>query len=227
MTPFRDALARRLEQELGGGAVASAIVEGLDDGVGDEVATSPLLDYQPPTLPDDKVASLWVLAFGYRLTDPSAASDGAIPPMEALAPGPVNEALAHEAAAFVGRHRVPIVAQWEVAGMLVALGVDGVISVEPDHSDDGDIVYLSTAGVIAKGLRLATDAGITVGEAGLLAHADHAVRCVMTANAAGMRAAVPRGVRLPSEYDLESGQPWTRRREDFIPLDLMGRTVLV
>ena len=52
---------------------------------------------------------------------------------------------------------------------------------------------------------------------------DHAPRAVLTAIAAGLDAAVPEGIRLPADYDPESGQPWTRSREAFVPVDLMAR----
>lgn len=146
--------------------------------------------------------------------------------MSALEPGPVNEALAGAAASFVARHPVPIVAQWEVARVLRDLGVANVVSVEPDQASDGTVVYLSTAGVIEKGLRLAAEASIEVGVAGVVGHADHAGRCVRTAVAAGLDAAVPAGVHLPSAYDSESGQPWTRTRGDYIPADLMARAFM-
>lgn len=230
----RDALRRRLEEELDDGALAAAILAGLDDTIvdalaeraGDDIATSPVLSYRPPTVADDRVDTLWILAFGYRrIADRAGASAGAaVPPMSDLEPGPTNEALAGVAAGFVARRPVPIIAQWEVAHVLDGLGVPDVVSVEPDHAPDGSVVYLSTAAVVAKGLRLAAEVGIEVGRAGILSHADHAQRCVLTAAAAGMIAAVPEGVRLPTGYDTESGQPWTRSRAEFIPLDLWGRT---
>ena len=111
--------------------------------------------------------------------------------------------------------------------MLDMLGVEGVISVEPDVATDGSVVYLSTAGVTAKGLRLAADAGLAVGHVGVVAHIDHAVRCLLTARAAGLAADVAADMALPTAYDPQSGQAWTRSRAAFIPLDLLGRTLLV
>lgn len=205
-------------------ALADDVVDGLGDRAGDDFEGTPLLSFSPPRIPDDAVDSLWVLAFGYRFAaGAEPAADGAIPPMSALRPGPVNEALAREAAAFASRRPLPIVAQWEVARVLTELGVDEVISVEPDHDDDGSVVYLSTMGVIEKGLRLLAESGREPGRAGVLGHADHAWRCVATARSAGLDAAVPEGVELPPDYDPESGQPWTRSREAYLPLDLIGR----
>lgn len=226
-------IRRRLARELGdeelAAAVASSIDETLLQRLADvDIATTPLLTYRPPTAPDDRIDSLWILAFGYRILESADGADlaGGIPPMDRLAPGPVNERLARLAADFVSRRPVPIIAQWEVADELGAIGVADVISVTPDRGADGSVVYLSTAGVIDKGRRLAAAAGVDTGRAGLLAHADHAGRCLLTAAAAGLDAVVPDGVDLPAVYDPASGQPWTRRRADFIPVDLMARAYL-
>lgn len=234
----RAALIQRLSDELADADLAASVVASFDDATiaiieqsaeGD-IVNSPLLSYTPATVPDADVDTLWIFSFGYRFTDEALAegfdASGAVPPPDALAPGPVNEALARIAAEFVETHPVPVIAQWEVAQLLADMGVEGVISVEPDVAADGTVTYLSTAGVAAKGLQLAADAGLTVGQAGVLCFADHAVRCVMTAEAAAMTAAVPDGAELPSEYDPESGQPWTRSRAAFVPTDLLARTAL-
>ena len=229
----RSALQHRLADELGDADAAAGIAAAVDQDTvdrivrrsGGDLARTDLVSYRPVRVDDDRVDSLWVLAFGYRIAAGQEAADGAIPPMRALEPGPVNEDLAHAVWSFVARHPVPIVAQWEVARVLDDLGVADVISVEPDRASDGSVVYLSTAGVIEKGLRLATEAGIEVGIAGVVAHADHAQRCVRTAAAAGLDAAVPAGIRLPRTYDPESGQPWTRSRAAYVPVDLMARAV--
>ncbi|MEZ5246934.1 MAG: hypothetical protein R2707_17710 [Acidimicrobiales bacterium] len=230
----RRALQHRLGDEFGDADIAARITAAIADDTidrlvertGGDIAGSDLLSYRAPRIVADRVDSLWVLAFGYRLaTHRAPIQAGEIPPMTELEPGPVNEALAHAAAAFVADHPVPVVAQWEVARVLHDLGITDAISVEPDQASDGSIVYLSTAGVIDKGLRLAREAGVGIGFAGVIGHADHARRCVLTATAAGLDAAVPDGIRLPPDYDPESGQPWTRSRVDFIPVDLLARSL--
>lgn len=189
------------------------------------------LAYRPTTVPAAELDSLWVFAYGYRFAsgvDAAGVGIGErVPPMEALVPGPTNEHLARAVADLVARNPVPVIAQWEVARVLTGLGVAPVISVEPDVGDDGSVVYLSTAGVAEKGLRLAADAGVAVGRAGVLGHADHVVRCVLTARHTGLAADVPGGVELPTAYDGESGQVWTRARDTWIPVDLFARTFLV
>lgn len=231
----RGRLRERLTVELGDGSMAAEVVDGLSDSVveglealaGGDLEGSPMLSYSPTMVPADSVDSLWVFSFGYRFAPGAEPPNGGdVPPIDALVPGPTNEELARVAAAFVADHPVPVIAQWEVAQVLESLGVPGAISVEPDVAPDGTITYLSTSGVTEKGLRLAAEAGVAVGHAGVLCHADHAVRCLLTARARGLTADVPDGVVLPTAYEPESGQEWTSSRVAFIPVDLLGRTVL-
>lgn len=214
-------LRRRLTQELGDAALAELTITRLGDDIVDrlttaagDLETSPLLSYRPIRHAPDGIDSLWILAFGNR-------RDGAGEP---LTPGPVNVALARSAATFLADHPMPVIAQWEVAEALDSLGVGGAIPVGPDVGDDGTAIYLSTAGVFEKGRRLAAEAGIGPGRVGVIAHADHAGRCLLTAAAAGIDAVVPEGIVLPADYDERSDQPWTRARDAFIPVDLMART---
>jgi hypothetical protein len=218
--PFPEALVVRLGEELGDGALAAELVDAVGPAavarlraeVGDGVATHPLLAYQPPTVPDDEVDSLVVFAFGNRV-----AGDGS------LSPGPVNQDLADVTAAFVAEHPVPVFAQWEVADLLIAAAVPDVTSIEPDTGPDGEVIYLSTAGVAEKAVALADEQGVDLGQVGVICFADHVGRCVLTAEGAGMDAAVPEGVDLPSTYDPRSGQEWTRDRLAYLTTDLQGR----
>lgn len=219
---FADGLVARWSDELADPALAQDLVDGLGpDGVAqfedlvglDAVFTDPLVAMVPPTVPDDEVDSLVVYAFGNRV-----AADGT------LSPGPTNEALAQVVEDVVAEHPVPVFAQWEVAGLLAESGVGDITSIDPDTGPDGEVVYLSTAGVAEKAVALAQQQGVDLGQVGVIGFADHAVRCVLTSRAAGMAdAAVPEGVDLPTEYDPESGQEWTRDRETYLLTDLQGR----
>lgn len=219
---FADGLVARWSDELGDPALAQDLVDGLGpDGVAqfedlvglDAVFTDPLVAMVPPTVPDDEVDSLVVYAFGNRV-----AADGT------LSPGPTNEALAQVVEDVVAEHPVPVFAQWEVAGLLAESGVGDITSIDPDTGPDGEVVYLSTAGVAEKAVALAQQQGVDLGQVGVIGFADHAVRCVLTSRAAGMAdAAVPEGVDLPTEYDPQSGQEWTRDRETYLLTDLQGR----
>lgn len=233
----RSRLRHRLTDELGDAKLADDVVGALDDGAvaafvdlaGGDVETSPRLSYRPPTVAADDIDTLWVFTFGYRFApgvDP-ATYESAVPPQDAIVPGPTNEELARIAAEYVAPHPVPVIAQAQVADLLTKLGVADVISVGPDVAADGTLTYRSTAGAVAKGVSLARAAGVDIGTAGILGHADHATRCVLTARAGGLAsAAVPEGVTLPTVYDIHSGQPWTRSRAAYIPTDLAGRLLL-
>ena len=97
-------------------------------------------------------------------------------------------------------------------------------SIDPDTGPDGEVVYLSTAGVADKAVTLAVQQGVDLGQVGVLGFQDHAVRCVLVSRAAGMAdAAVPEGVDLPGEYDPQSGQEWTRDQQTYLLTDLQGR----
>lgn len=219
--PYRSALSVRLATEFGDAALADAVVAGLDDMWLAQfearvplrgVATDPLLAYLPVTVPAADVDSVLVFAFGNRVRD-----DGAV------TPGPTNDALAVATAAFVATRAAPIFAQWEVAESLVELGVSRVTSIEPEVGSDGEVVYLSTAGVVAQADAEARAAGVELGVMGVIGFADHVMRCVLTVEAVGLDAGVPAGAELPSAYDLASAQPWTRDRGAYLALDLIGR----
>ena len=104
------------------------------------------------------------------------------------------------------------------------IGAGRLAHVHRATGPDGEVVYLSTAGVAEKAVGLAGEQGVDLGQVGVIGFADHAVRCVLTSRAAGMTdAAVPAGVDLPGEYDPASGQEWTRDREAYLLTDLQGR----
>ncbi len=123
----------------------------------------------------------------------------------------------------MAKHHVPVFAQTEIAGLLQADGVPDVTSIDPVVGADGKVVYLSTAGVAEQIMSKAQAEGVSLGRVGVLAFADHAVRSVLTVEGAGLHAAVPKGVRLPKTYDVESTQPWTRDRAAYLATDLAGR----
>lgn len=218
---YRAALTARLAKELRDPALAKQVVGGLDDDTlarfqqrvpQSEVRNSPLLAYRLRRMEAADVDSLVAFSFGNRV-----ASDGTI------TAGPVNEHLAATIEKFVRRHPVPVFAQHEIAQILQADGVEHVTSIEPDVGPDGQPVYLSTAGVAEKIVAQSAAAEVALGDVGVIGFADHAVRTVLTARRARMHAAVPRGVVLAKTYDPQSGQPWTRSRAAYVPVDLIGR----
>jgi hypothetical protein len=203
-------------------------IQELTDG---DIEGSPKLGYTPSTVPVDEIDSLWLFSFGFRIDPASGIAPVDLadppPPIDVVSPGPVNEAIARVAADLVADHPVPIIAQWEIARVLEQLGVDNVISVEPEFNADGSVVYLSSPAVAVAGLRIATDRGIDVGHAGVLCIPDFAVGCLVSARRAGIAADVPEGIDIPDDYDPDSGQLWTRSREAWLPIELLGRTYLM
>ena len=221
---YRSAMVARLSDEWDDPAVAEQVVVAIGpDGLAAwekkvpmaEVATTPLLAYRTPTRPAGDIDSLVVFAFGNRV-----AADGT------LEPGPVNQALADTTAAFVADHPVPVFAQWEVARLLDAAGVKGVTSIEPTTGPDGQVVYLSTRGVADAIVTEAGATGTQLGTAGVVCFADHEGRCLLNAAAAGIAGTAVQGVELPSTYDPQSGQAWTRDRVSYLVTDLGGRLLL-
>lgn len=223
---FEAGLLARWSDELGDPQLAADLIDQIgpdaitqfEDHVGlDDVMTDPLLAMTPPTVPDDEVDQVVVYAFGNRV-----AADGT------LSPGPTNEELAQATADFVADHPVSVFAQWEVADLLIEQGVPGVTSIDPEVGPDGELVYLSTAGVADKIASLFTTQSVDLGQVGVIAFQDHAVRSVLASEGAGMDgAAVPEGVDLPSAYDAESGQEWTRDQLTYLTTDLQGRLLLI
>jgi hypothetical protein len=219
-----EAVNRRLSTEFGDASLAGELVtrfgpdtlQAMEDTIGIEgAADSLLLAAAAPTVDADDVDSLVVYAFGNRV-----AANGD------LSPGPVNEEMAALVTAFVAERPVPVYAQWEVADLLLAAGVPDVISIGREVDADGNVTYLSTAGVADKAVALAAESGTGLGQVGVIGFADHAVRCVLTSRAAGMTADVPTGATLPAQYDAESGQPWTRNRLDYLSVDIPARLVV-
>lgn len=216
----RELIADRLTEELGDAEVASAVAAQLDPTLvsqlqlsvlDDEIATTPVLSYRPETTAEP-VDSLVVLSFGNRV-----AADGT------TTAGPTNEALADAVQAHVAQQPVPVYAQWEVAELLQARGVPNVVSIEPEAGADGTTTYLSTSGVTDQIVQRAEADGVDLGTVGVVAFSDHIVRAVQTAERSGMDAVVVEGIDLPTEYDTESGQEWTRDRVTYVTVDLSGR----
>lgn len=159
--------------------------------------------------------SILVFAFGNRILD-----DGA------LLPGPVNEELALATMALVANRDVPVFAQWEIADILIADGAENVVSVTPDRDDEGNIVYLSTDGVVRKAMRIAAELGVDLGGAAVLGHRDHVERCRRTAAKAGVQVVALPDEIMPNMYDVESGQEWTRSRVAYLKVDAYAMRLL-
>ncbi len=179
--------------------------------------TDQALAWTPPVVPLPEIDLIVAYAFGNRpqSDDPAAESWGG------MVGGPVNSALADAVAQLHAQRPVRIYAQWEIADDLVRRhGLSDVISIRPETGPDGRLIYLSTDGV-ARDIISREDRPL--GRVAIIAHRDHARRCVEVSRAAGLDAGIAEGLDLPGSYDPRSGQDWTRSREAYLLHDLMAR----
>jgi hypothetical protein len=91
---------------------------------------------------------------------------------------------------------------------------------------DGTVIYLSTDGVARKALVLSEEVGIRLGRAAVLGHRDHVERCRRTATKVGIEIVILPDEFMPSEYDAESGQEWTRSRDVYLKADAYAMRLL-
>jgi hypothetical protein len=143
-------------------------------------------------------------------------------PNGTLLPGPPNKAIAASTLAFVKKHpHVHVYAQTGISEVLTADGLKNVVSLVPAPGT----TYIDTLDVAKEAVTKAQQAGVPLGTVGVFAFTDHAARAVGAAQMAGMTAAVPSGVTLPSTYDPQSGQASTRSRASYFVEDLLGRAI--
>ncbi|EHP41761.1 hypothetical protein OR16_18251 [Cupriavidus basilensis OR16] len=212
-------IAAKLNAQLGDSATANAIQPALLD-VG--------FTWDLPMIPAAQVGAIVAYSFGNR---PNAASGNtsssggnqlALPD-----PGPVNEALADAVHQIYVLKPVKVYAQWEISRFLVSkygMGTDVLTSIEPVVASNGTIVYLSTAGVAAAAVSRA-GGGVAMGNVAVVGHRDHAKRCIQTSQQAGMKAYAVSEVPLPTVYDPQSGQPWTRNRSLYLVHDMYAQMI--
>lgn len=207
---LQDLLEQRLTEELGEAEAAARLAGQILD-----IA----LSWQPPQAPAAQISRIVAYAFGNRPRDGAGPNDLADP-------GPVNAALAQAVLTIHRLNPVKIYAQWEIARFLVDQpGMANMVSIEPVFLPDGTLEYLSTDGVAAEVIRHEGAAAAVMGSVAIVAHRDHAKRCVQISRRHGMDAIVAAEVELPATYDPHSGQPWTRRRDIYLAHDLAAQFV--
>lgn len=201
--PLRELILVRLVEELGPGDWADRLTDQV-------IALS--LSWRPAARPAAEFDTIIAYAFGNRLT-------GGEP-----APGPVNAALARAVAALNAVKPMRVFVQWEIGRCLAGMpAMRDVTSIEPVTGADGAVEYLSTDGVAQDILRrVGGDAG-ALGRVAVIAHRDHAKRCVEISRRVGMDASIAEEIDLPVDYDPLSGQAWTRGREAYLAHDLAAR----
>ena len=163
--------------------------------------------WTPPTVQATAINTIAAFAFGSR----AAPSSGAAP-----VPGPVNEAIAD--AVFLLRQKVAarIFAQQEVASVLASkYGLTaGVTSIATPAPAAGSPIP-TPDGVVTAIVRQAGSAS-ALGNVGVVTHSDQASIAVRVSKTAGIQAAVPAGLTLPSLYDASAQMPALRRRDLYL-----------
>ncbi|AVR10456.1 lipoprotein [Burkholderia thailandensis] len=177
-----------------------------------------------PTIAAARIDRIVAYGFGNRAnaasgnTPTNGANQTALPD-----PGPVNEALANAVYRIRRLKPVKVYAQWEIARFLASkYQMADVRSIEPVVAADGSVTYLSTDGVAAAIIALEGSAA-AMGNVAVVGHRDHAKRCIQTSRARGMKAAAVAEVPLPTLYDPQSGQAWTRRRDLYLVHDMYAQ----
>ncbi|KVT56049.1 hypothetical protein WK95_15395 [Burkholderia ubonensis] len=205
----------KLTAELGDASTAGTVAPYLMD-IG--------FTWDLPTIPAAQIDRIVAYSFGNRANAASGNTPVGGGNQVALPdPGPVNEALADAVYRIRQLKSVQVYAQWEIARFLASkYGMTDVRSIEPVVAKDGTITYLSTDGVAAAIVALEGSAA-AMGNVGVVGHRDHAKRCIQTSRARGMKAAAVAEVPLPLQYDAQSGQAWTRRRDLYLVHDMYAQ----
>jgi hypothetical protein len=165
-----------------------------------------LFSWAPPTVAAAGINAIAAFGFGGR-----AAAAGAAP-----LPGPVNEAIADAVLVLRQMVAVPVYAQQEVASVLASkYGLTAGVTTIATLAMSAGSPIPTPDGVAAAIVRQAGSAA-ALGNVGIVTHADQASIAVRVAIAAGMRAAVPAGLALPSLYDTSAQLPAMRRRDLYL-----------
>ncbi|MBI4664519.1 MAG: hypothetical protein HY735_37475 [Verrucomicrobia bacterium] len=173
-----------------------------------------ILRWAPPSSDVSGVGGILALAFGYREDQNGY-----------VTPGPVNHQLANLTVNLWRQARCPVYAQWEIAKAIgPRIPSNHVKPIYPAvDTASGVKKYLSTYGVIAQVKKLVKRPA-SLGKVLIVAHRDHALRCVRTARRLGFKNSfTPPVGQLPVNYDPKSAQPWTRNRLAYILHDILSR----
>jgi hypothetical protein len=210
-------MAAKLAAQLGNAATAEALLPYIKD-MG--------FTWSLPTIAAAQINTIVAYGFGNRPNAASGNTSSAGGNQAALPdPGPTNEALADAVYRIYQLKPVKIFAQWEIARFLVSkynMVSPNMISIEPIIAADGTITYLSTDGVAAAVVTQQGSAA-ALGNVGVVGHRDHAKRCIVTSANRGMKAYAVAEVALPTAYDLQSGQSWTRQRDLYLVHDMYAQ----
>lgn len=177
-----------------------------------------------PQMPARDADTLIAYSFGNRILGTERDDKGLGP--DGSLPGPINAMLARAVIQIRAIKDMPVYAQWEIATILRdTYHMDRVIPIYPERGADGKIIYLSTEGVAKAVLRL-TSGAQALGRVGIVGHRDHVKRCILMSQSVGLSAAAIGGIPLPIDYDMLSGQPWTRDRATYLLGDMIAQLTM-
>ena len=200
---LREAIRARLEAQMDDPKSAEVVSRFVMDEV---------LTWKAQTTDIQRADSILAFAFGNQFA-----------PNGNLRPGPMNQQLADLVVEIHRQINKPVYAQWEIAEAIGARIPEAMLTpIYPTVSPGGDVVYLSTSGVASAVVKHAE--GVEkLGRTVVIAFREHNLRAVRTARSVGLDAYAPAGIALPSHYDEQSGQPWTRNRLAFVLYEIRTR----
>ena len=140
-------------------------------------------------------------------------------------PGPMNQQIADLIVKLYKINPIPVYAQWEVQKSIgLRIPSDKITTIYPEISPTGDVIYLSTVGVINNIINDIGKEKVDSKNFIIAAFREHAPRCAMLCQKHGLKNSfVPKTFELPDKYDLESGQPWTRDKFKYMIYDMQCR----
>lgn len=186
-----------------------------DTAIADELTTiiiNTILKWRVPTIAPNQITTIVAYAFGNRIL-----------PNGNRLPGPTNEALADLVVQLHKETDAPVYAQWEIIDAIGdRINPDKLTPINPTLNAQANVVYLSTADVASTIIEYVNDPE-KLGTVGVIAFDDHMYRCIKISRDAGINAYKPDGYSMPSIYDTQSGQPWTRSRIIYLIADIKSR----
>lgn len=172
-----------------------------------------LFGWNPPTIPPSEVKNIVAYAFGNRIL-----------PNGNRLPGPMNDKLADIAVDLHKQSGAHVYAQWEIAEAIGdRIPSEHLTSINPTLDEKANVVYLSTIGVAQAILKTQNNDPKLLGKVAVIGFHDHAKRCYETSINVGMEAYMPQGYQMATEYDKQSGQPWTRNRLNYLEHEIRVR----
>jgi len=196
-------IEERLVEQLGDREAAELVADFLMEDI---------LTWKAETLDIKKADSILAFAFGNGI-----AKNGN------QTPGGMNEQLADLVVKLYKKTKKPVYAQWEIAQAIGnRVPKRDLFPIYPTVDEGGNLIYLNTTGVALDAVKQAGGFD-RMGNTLVVAFYEHNIRAVKTAREAGLKAYAPEGYEMPSDYDKESGQPWTRDRNTFILYEIRTR----